>query len=279
MALSLTIRKMRRGRKKIQEQLEDVLSPEERQLVLNNAKNRLTKNIGQLEEIGSFHLQLFIQNLNAWLGRFSGKPPTRPIAIPRDTQDARIYRRWAWAGMAIEAGLGSWVVHNIWGLPWVIGALISVLTGFFAYALILAPIQRSKVTRNTVRKIKRFVFWPSVAVFIPSFGVFLAGRIFTGNVLIFLLPVFEFALWATTLSLLTLVGSLFTLSHVIDWSARDQAEYTRIEEEQAETAILLAAVNAELEEGKASPNGSTVNPPTPDPVPVVTVASAGGNHE
>lgn len=279
MSISSTLRKMQRERKRIQEQREDVLSPEDRQLTLHNAKNRLSMNLDQLEEFRSFQLRLFLQNLNAWMGRFSGKPPTRPVAIPRDTQDAKIYRRWAWAGIVIEAGLGSWVVSTIWGLPWIVGALISLLTGFFAYVIILAPIQSSKVTRNTVRKIKRSVFWPSVAVFIPSFGIFLAGRIFTGSILIVLLPVFEFALWATTLSLLTLVGSLFTLSHVVDWSARDQAEYIRLEEEQIETTILLAAVNAELDEDKASPNGSIASSPPPAPIPVVTAASAGGDHE
>ncbi len=276
---SSTSRKMKRERKKIQEQLEDVLLPEKRKLILDNAKNRLTNNKGQLEETRAVHLQLYINNFKAWLGRFSGKPPTRPTAIPRDTQDAKIYTRWAWAGMAIEAGLGSWIVRTNWGLPWIVGALISILTGFFAYAIILFPIQGSVVTRNTVRTLKRFVFWPSLAVFVPFFGIFLASRIFTGNILIPLLPVFEFAFWATTLSLLTLVGSLFALSHLIDWSARDQAEYSRLEEEELEIAIVLAAINAELNEGEAPSNGSTVHPPPPVPVPVVTAASGGDNHE
>jgi hypothetical protein len=175
------------------------------------------------------------------------------VAIPEDRQDAKRYQILAWAGMLIEIGLAIWVFTTSLNLHWTFGALSAVLAALFIYGMILAAFRRVEKPKRSLRLIRRWVFWPSLFVFVPSFCVLLLSRTVSGTMAVTLLPFFELALWATTIGLIPLVGSLFAMSYVVNWTNRDAREYEELEKEFVATKTQYDQFHEELTDMEGMP--------------------------
>lgn len=208
--------------KKLQQRVDEAGDQEDRRRALQSAVDLIDAGIQRLENELAALREVFRRKLETWLTNLF--QVLIPFTIPEDHRDAKLYRIAAFACIFLEAALAVWICMRI-GLPWWVGVAIAILAAFLFHGGLSFAFRRVERPKETIGRLRRYLVWPSIAVFGISFLVLLLARTATGGVAVLLLPLFGVALWTTTLGLLLLAGGLLAAAKVIDWSYKDHKNY------------------------------------------------------
>lgn len=220
------------------EKVEDA-TPEEKRSTIQTAMLYCTNSLMAIKSSMDFLSDQFRRKYILW----TGQPAdflTQPVTISADHQDAKKMNYYALAGLIFEIFLSIWVFQVTLGLSWEIGGGVAILLALFVHILIFAVFRRTERPRESYRKIKKYVLFPTLFIFIPSLAILLLVRTISGPLALTLSPLFGIALWSTTISLLGLVGALFSLAHLLNWSWRDAKEYEVMASENIQTEMFYS---------------------------------------
>lgn len=223
-----------------QHEIEDA-TPAEKPGVVQSIIMQCKAELENMEEQLRFLLEQFKRKFNHWMMQ-DPENLNRPVVISQDRQEAKKTRLFAWAGLLIEILLSIWIFVTTLGISWFLGAIIAILLSVFVHVLILTLFRNQERPRETLRKIKKIVFIPSLLIFVISMSITLFVRTVSGPLALLLAPFFGILLWGSTISLIALVGSLFSIAHLFDWSYRDFKEYVQLEKEKIITDTFLSKV-------------------------------------
>jgi hypothetical protein len=172
-------------------------------------------------------------------------------AIPSDVHNSRLYRLTGFFALLCEMGLAAWIFLRL-GVPWWLGALVAIGVTVTLHDIFLHLFDNPERPKETVYRIRRLASLPAIFVFLVALGLSVLARYVTGALALLLLPVFSFALWLATLSLIILAASLFTLAHVHGWSLRHEKVFRQFDADERASSDFLKELQGEAASKSAS---------------------------
>jgi len=189
----------------------------------------------------------------------------RTEAVPKDTTasgiaselaDARLYRLTGAFALLAEMGLAAWVFWRL-GVGFLFGILAAVLVTLTLHGALLQLFNDPDRPKATVFRLRKFALLPALLGFLVALGLGVLARYVGGWLALTLLPLFSFALWLATISLMVLAASLFTMAHLLGWSRRYERQYRALDNEERASRSFLKELDGDSD---ASPALQIVEP-------------------
>ncbi|MCI0622778.1 MAG: hypothetical protein L0387_14145 [Acidobacteria bacterium] len=213
--------------------------------------SKLRHEVGILQQRKNTIQAGFRRRLERW--RTEEIPQDQPVcAIASDVQDSRLYRITAVFAFLCEMGLAAWIFWHL-GVGWLFGVLTALFITATLHGVFLQIFNDPERPKETVHRLKTRAALPAIIGFLAALGIGILARYVSGGMALLLLPLFSFSLWLGTVSLLILAASLFTLAHVLGWSARHDKAYRKLDDEERASAAFLGELQPEAARITAPP--------------------------
>jgi hypothetical protein len=241
-------------------------TPQDRSTLSEGCIHRLENDLAVLKERKESIRADFRRRLERW--RTEAVPENIPVhAIPTETHDSRLYKNTGLFALAGEMGLAAWIFHRL-DAPWWLGASAAVCITYTLHGVFRQLFDNPERPKEIVHRLRAHAILPAALGLLIALALAMLARYVSGDLAYMLLPLFSFALWLGTLSLLVLAACLFTLAHVLGWSVRLDQEYHALDAEERACADFLKELRPDAGDKPASPPApETVPPSKPDGKP------------
>jgi hypothetical protein len=217
--------------------------PADRHQLRSTLISQLGKRIETLKRQKEMVACDYRRNLERW--RSEDIPENVPVcALPSDVHDSRVYRLTGLFALLCEMALAAWVFYAL-GVGWWMGVLMGLGVTLTLHGVFLHVFDDRERPKQSIYRIRRLASLPAVFGFLIALALGVLARYVHGSLAVALLPAFSISLWLGTLSLLILAASLFTLAHILGWSARYQDQHRKLEHEERASSAFLDELRVE----------------------------------